>query len=140
MKKQATILYGKLPVIHGSSVLIYQLFSNLLSNSLKFSRPGHNPVVQIRSNGNGKEDQQMAEIIIEDNGIGFNQEQAEKIFKTFSRLHSREKFEGTGLGLALCKKIVERHGGQISAQSEEGKGAKFKILLPLEKSLIPANS
>jgi PAS domain S-box-containing protein len=132
-QKKATIICDELPVIHGSSVLLYQLFSNLVNNSLKFSRPGHNPVVHIRANRIGEEDHQLAEITIEDNGIGFNPEQSEKIFKTFSRLHSREMFEGTGLGLALCKKIVERHGGQISAESQEGKGSKFRIVLPLRK-------
>lgn len=139
-QKQATIITDRLPVIHGSSVLMYQLFSNLLNNSLKFSSPGTEPKIQIRSNAVGNENPHLAEVIIEDNGIGFNQEQAEKIFKTFSRLHSREKFEGTGLGLALCKKIVERHGGQITAESAEGKGATFKILLPVTKIPLPENS
>lgn len=133
-QKEATIICDPLPVIHGSSVLIYQLFSNLVNNSLKFSTPGTKPVIQVRSLT--REGQNQAVITIEDNGIGFNQEQTDKIFKTFSRLHSKERFEGTGLGLALCKKIVERHGGQITAESEEGKGAKFIITLPQRISLL----
>ncbi len=71
-------------------------------------------------------------IIIKDNGIGFNLLDAEKIFKTFSRLHSKDIYEGTGLGLALCKKIVERHGGAISAEGKEMEGAIFEIILPLK--------
>lgn len=75
-------------------------------------------------------EKQYVKLVLEDNGIGFNNKDAEKIFSSFTRLHSKDKYEGTGLGLSLCKKIVQRHYGVIVAEGEEGKGAKFTILLP----------
>ncbi|MEX2230637.1 MAG: ATP-binding protein [Cyclobacteriaceae bacterium] len=77
------------------------------------------------------ENKQFAKIVVSDNGIGFDQENSEKIFKTFTRLNSKDKYEGTGLGLALCKKIVQRHGGFITASGQKNNGAEFAVLLPL---------
>jgi light-regulated signal transduction histidine kinase (bacteriophytochrome) len=138
-QKEAIIKYGDMPFIEGSNILIYQLFYNLINNSLKFSSPHRKPLIQLNSTSVTKEEvrrrnlnahKEYVKIVLQDNGIGFNDGQAEKIFGTFTRLHSKDKYEGTGLGLSLCKKIVERHGGAIYAKGEEGKGATFSVLLP----------
>jgi len=141
-QKKATIQYGDLPSIEGSSVLIYQLFYNLINNALKFSKNDLPATIAIASKtvnekdlikyGLGGSVENYVGIIVKDNGIGFDSLQAEKIFKTFSRLHSKDLYEGTGLGLALSKKIVERHGGAISAKGEENQGATFEIILSLK--------
>jgi PAS domain S-box-containing protein len=130
----AKIRYGKLPVISGASVLLHQLFFNLITNSIKFAGKGKNPVIDISSEvytDNGKE---IASIVLKDNGIGFDNQDAERIFQTFTRLNSKDSFEGTGLGLSLCKKIVERHEGTITARSDEHKGAVFIITLPVHQT------
>lgn len=131
-QKNATLEYGHLPTVKGSPVLIHQLFYNLVNNSLKFTKAGVPPHVRVycplqtcEPFGPG-----FVEVAVEDNGIGFSQKQAEHIFQTFTRLNSKDEYEGTGLGLALCQKIVERHGGSIRAEGEEGKGARFIITLP----------
>jgi PAS domain S-box-containing protein len=129
-RKNAIIHCDPLPVIPGYSILIYQLFYNLISNALKFSKPDIPPAIEIRYSMRIVENKAMAEFIIKDNGIGFGHGSAEKIFYTFYRLNSREDYEGTGLGLPLCKKIVSRHHGMISATGEPGVGAEFRVLLP----------
>lgn len=142
-QKGAVIQYQNLPFIDGSAILIYQLFYNLVNNALKFAKAGEAPFVQISATAmSGAAAAQewgmnravnYTQILIQDNGIGFSQDQAIKIFKTFTRLNAKDKYEGTGLGLALCKKIVERHQGAISAAGMEGTGAIFKIVLPLQQ-------
>ena len=127
-QKEAHIYYDKLPQINGAPVLIYQLFYNLVNNSLKFSRPDIPPVVHINSSSSDE----AITITVSDNGIGFEPEYAESIFKTFARLHSKDHYEGTGLGLSLCRRITERHGGTITAEGSDGAGAKFIITLPVE--------
>jgi PAS domain S-box-containing protein len=130
-QKHARITHGKLPTITGAPVLIYQLFYNLLNNSLKFGKDNVPSVIAIDSQPilvNGRE---FIQIDIRDNGIGFPQPYAEQIFNTFTRLNAKDQYEGTGLGLALCKKIVERHGGAITAIGNENKGAVFTITLPV---------
>lgn len=129
-KKGAVIQCGELPVIEGAQVLLYQLFYNLINNSLKFSKPEIPPVISIRSTVSP----QFAIVSVEDNGIGFDQAHAGSIFETFTRLHSKDLYEGTGLGLALCKKIVEKHGGAIEAEGRKGEGALFTIRLPLQQA------
>ena len=129
-QKNARIVTEKLPRIQGNPLLIYQLFYNLINNSLKFSKESEHPVIQISATAGGKYSG-LAEITITDNGIGFNNSYAEKIFDTFSRLNSKDMYEGTGLGLALCKKIVERHNGKIFASGKENIGAVFTTCLPL---------
>lgn len=134
-QKNAVIEYRELPMISGYSILMYQLFYNLLNNSLKFSRSGIDPVITIHSETRKPFEthaQNVIEITVRDNGIGFHQSEADKIFKTFSRLNSKDRFEGTGLGLALCKKIVERHNGEIYATGKEGEGCTFTIRLPVD--------
>ncbi|MEI6948064.1 ATP-binding protein [Paraflavisolibacter sp. H34] len=126
-EKVAVIERGPLPVVTGSPVLLYQLFYNLVNNSLKFVRPGVPPRIKVHCTGKAGG---FFEITLQDNGIGFEQEQAEKIFQSFTRLHSKSEYEGTGLGLSLCKSIVERHGGTIRAEGKEGAGATFYFSLP----------
>jgi len=130
-ERAATLHYNDLPVIEGAPVLIHQLFYNLVNNSLKFAKkdvPTHISVMAKRVNCNG-----VPSVLIDvsDNGIGFPQEYAETIFDTFTRLNTKDKYEGTGLGLALCKKIVERHGGTITATAAPGQGATFTVCLPV---------
>jgi light-regulated signal transduction histidine kinase (bacteriophytochrome) len=129
-EKNASINFEQLPAVKGVSALIYQLFYNLINNSLKFSKENVPTVIDIRSSEIDLKGLQYVEIIIDDNGIGFDENYAEKIFATFFRLHPKDKYEGTGLGLALCKKIVERHDGFIFATGDKNIGAQFTILLP----------
>jgi signal transduction histidine kinase len=117
-----------LPVIEADESQISQLFQNLIGNALKY-RGSDSPSIRIYGNIEGH----VCEIRVEDNGIGFEQQFAERIFKPFQRLHGRSEYEGTGMGLAICRKIAERHGGTIRAQSEPGKGAKFIVRLPVNQ-------
>jgi PAS domain S-box-containing protein len=131
LEKKAAIKVKNLSAIKGAPVLLYQLFYNLINNSIKFSKDDVPVVIVVESSITDLEGIRFAKIVLSDNGIGFEQENAEKIFTTFTRLNSKDKYEGTGLGLALCKKIVQRHSGFISARGERGKGAEFTILLPI---------
>jgi len=133
-QKGGIIRKGHLPIIEGASILIYQLFYNLLNNSLKFSHAHIRPVIYISGEITGTTDQPIAEIGFSDNGIGFDQQHAATIFDTFARLNSKDKYEGTGLGLSLCKKIVERHHGMITAMGTKNRGAVFTIKLPLQQT------
>lgn len=129
--RQSAIFESKnLHLVEGSPVLIYQLFYNLINNSLKFAKPDEQLKICIESRCVEQKGEIFIETSIRDNGIGFDQEQAERIFNTFTRLHSKDRYEGTGLGLALCKKIVQRHHGIISANGYKDKGAEFIILIP----------
>jgi PAS domain S-box-containing protein len=127
-QKEARIETHDLPSIYGAPVLLYQLFYNLINNSLKFARKGVSAVIVIKAAG---VDGGRVRIDVRDNGIGFPQEYAESVFATFTRLHPKDHYEGTGLGLSLCKKIVERHGGTIEAMSHVGEGTLFRIELPV---------
>ena len=129
-EKEAIIHVNNLPpLISGDKIKIKQLFQNLLSNAIKFSRTGIAPVIQI--NAIDKTDYWMFEII--DNGIGIDKEFHQKIFQIFQRLHTSEQFEGTGIGLALCKKIVEQHRGTIEIINQEGEGSRF--IFTIKKNL-----
>jgi light-regulated signal transduction histidine kinase (bacteriophytochrome) len=109
-----------------------QLLQNLISNALKFRRPGVAPVVSISATREGA----FWRFIVADNGVGFDMVYAERIFGVFKRLHTRD-VEGTGIGLSVCKRIVEHAGGQIRAESAPGEGAKFLFTLPAaEKSKL----
>src|SRR3984957_9154663 len=139
LEKNAEITIDQLPILPASTVLMGPLFSNLISNSLKYTKKNENPRVRIRyeegpvtTGMNGRESEtRYGRIYIEDNGIGFDQKYAEQIFDMFRRLHSNVEYEGTGIGLALCKKIVEKHRGYISAIGRPGDGAVFIVSLPL---------
>jgi PAS domain S-box-containing protein len=130
---QGRVEIGTLPVISGDRGQMAQLFQNLIGNGLKFRKPGQSPVVKVQS-----ESQTLATgethwwITVEDNGIGFDEKYRDRIFQIFQRLHGRNEYEGTGIGLAICRKIVERHRGTIAAASSPGAGAKFLITLPRE--------
>lgn len=138
-EKQAVISHNNLPVIYGIPLQLHQLFINLITNSLKFSE--RTPVIEILSREiygseiDGVEgivkERPYIEISFTDNGIGFDQKFADKIFSIFQRLHSDKSIEGTGIGLAVCKKIVENHQGVISVRSELKKGTTFFIYLPI---------
>jgi PAS domain S-box-containing protein len=128
-QKKATIHLVKLPTIEGNRFLLHQLFYNLLNNALKFSKPGITPIVSITCDPPSPAG--MHRITITDNGIGFEQHDAQVVFDTFVRLHSREKYEGTGLGLALCRKIMQQHGGTIEAHGQPAKGAAFTLFFPV---------
>lgn len=136
--KKAIIKSGKLPVISGNYIQLGQLFSNLISNSLKFSQ--QQPVIeiaysmvpkaQIKDAPKSLADINYVQITFKDNGIGFEKEYCQKIFSLFQRLHGKQAYAGTGIGLALCKKIAENHNGMIMADSTPGEGATFYLYLP----------
>lgn len=141
-EKHANVVYKSLPAVMGIGVELGQLFSNLISNGLKFSnRP---PFISITSRRLMAEEitfnpalalTDYHEICITDNGIGFDQQYEKKIFNMFQRLHRKEQYAGTGIGLALCKKIVEAHHGTISARSTPGEGTSFCVTLPAAEEL-----
>ena len=129
-EKQASINYTGLSVIHGIPGQIRQLFQNLLSNSLKFSKKDVAPVIDISASMHTIGGRQCVRIIFQDNGIGFQELYSEKIFVIFQRLHPKQMYEGTGIGLAIVKKIVSLHGGEIVATGVENVGATFEITFP----------
>ncbi len=132
-QKVARIKCNQLPTIEGANVLIYQLFYNLINNSLKFTRHGVPPEIEISNRVIHTKGNSYVLVELKDNGIGFEQSYADRIFDTFYRLNSKDKYEGTGLGLSLCKKIVKRHNGTISAKSGVDCGSIFTIELPLKQ-------
>jgi two-component system sensor kinase FixL len=125
---------GDLATIDADALQMRQLVQNLIGNALKFRRPGAPPEVKvwgIPAPGAAAGDAPMYELRVRDNGIGIDKKYAERIFTVFERLNSREQYEGTGIGLAICKKIAERHGGTISVESEAGRGSTFVVRLPM---------
>jgi signal transduction histidine kinase len=128
---------GELPVIEASPYQIRQLFQNLLSNALKFRRE-EQPLIRVHGNRVNNPTEQWVKIMVEDNGIGFDEKYLDRIFQPFQRLHGRSHYEGTGIGLAICRKIVERHYGTITAKSTPGRGSTFIITFPVkQKSMKP---
>lgn len=128
------VLVEPLPVLEADPLQMRQLLQNLITNGLKFRRPDVKPVVRVysepgRSADNGRV---YCSILVEDNGIGFEEKYLERIFQPFQRLHGRSSYTGTGMGLAICRKIVERHGGLITAQSKPDEGTTFIVKLPTE--------
>jgi PAS domain S-box-containing protein len=121
---------GHLPTIEADPLQMRQLFQNLIGNGLKFRKPDVPPVVKIESSlVDGPTP--TCRLSVSDNGIGFDEVYLDRIFQVFQRLHGRNEFEGTGIGLAICRKIAERHGGSITARSRPGEGATFLVTLPL---------
>lgn len=133
ISKKAEFEICRLPVIEGSKIMLYQLFFNLINNSLKFSKQGEIIKINICSQNLLKNDIEHVEITIQDNGIGFEPEYSQSIFETFNRLHSKDDYEGSGLGLALCKRIVQKHNGTIHATGNLGIGAEFNLILPVKQ-------
>ena len=133
-----TVRVGPLPTIAADPTQMQQLFQNLIANAVKFHRPGVPPVVEVsgefdsRPPANPGAGDPIPEyrLTVRDNGIGFDDKYRDRIFDVFQRLHRRDQYEGTGVGLAICRKIVERHGGTITAHSREGDGATFVVVLP----------
>jgi signal transduction histidine kinase len=138
---------GELPSVEADPLQVRQLMQNLIGNSLKYHRPDVRPQVNIYGHhlnegtcqAPGAAAGPYCQIMVEDNGIGFEEVYSEKIFAIFQRLHGRTEYEGTGVGLAVCRKIVERHGGTITARSTPGKGSTFVVTLPVRqpKEAIP---
>ena len=124
---EGTVNINNLPVLEADPFQMRQLFLNLIGNGLKFHREGTPPIINLDSfcNENG-----MWEITVEDNGIGIDEKHVDRIFKPFERLHNRNTFEGTGIGLTICNKIVTRHGGEISVKRSSENGVTFLIFLP----------
>ena len=147
-QKDARVGIGDLPVIEGDPVQMHQIFLNLISNALKFQRPGETPVVTVSARVFTPADAiitgaatgaAVCEITVQDNGIGFEACFVEQIFVVFQRLHTRTEYEGTGIGLAVCRKITDRHGGTIVAHSDPPGGAKFTITLPVKQPTTVAH-
>ena len=137
---QALIEIGDLPEIDADPVQISQLFQNLLTNAVRYSTRNRTPIIKISSRSLGAEEgwkKTMCELRVEDKGIGFDMRYLEKIFLPFERLHGSGEYEGTGMGLAICRKIVERHGGEITAQSRPGEGTIFIVTLPMRQTDEP---
>jgi len=130
----ARVTIGELPVLMADPLQMRQLLQNLVGNALKFRQEGVPPAVSVRATVDAQAQRCVLEV--EDNGIGFEEKYAERIFQVFQRLHGRGQYEGTGIGLAICRKIVERHGGSIGVRSAPGAGTTFLISLPL-KQLSP---
>ena len=138
------IIAGKLPVVTGLPFQLKQLFENLIINSIKYKRTDLSPVITINSKfvskedfipGQYKESSFYFKIVYSDNGTGFKQVYAEKIFELFKRVHSKNNV-GTGIGLTICKKIIQNHNGFITAKSELNQGASFEVYLPYEELSI----
>lgn len=134
--EDAKIRVGDLPAIEADPGQMHQLFLNLIANSLKFRRPGVTPSISIEGNVEVGENGAMVRIAVADNGVGFEPRHAERIFGMFERLHGRDEFDGTGVGLATCRKIAERHAGELTAWGEPDAGAVFTLLLPVRQGSL----
>ena len=133
---------GKLPEVDGSLSQLAQLFTNIIGNAIKFRKENGSPLIRVTAEkANADElvthdlpaNTAYHKISIADNGIGFEPEYAEKIFQIFQRLHGKSEYPGSGIGLAICKRIADNHKGAIYAESKEGEGAIFVILLPAQQ-------
>jgi PAS domain S-box-containing protein len=141
---QARVVVGSLPRIEADPVQMRQLFQNLVSNALKYQSPDTSPRVTIDGEYLDHRGRVvvpgpaalLARIRVTDNGIGFQPEYAERIFELFQRLHGRDQYDGTGIGLGMCRRIVTRHGGTITAEGRPGEGATFIVTLPLTQEQV----
>ncbi|HKV41772.1 MAG TPA: ATP-binding protein [Blastocatellia bacterium] len=136
-QSRARVEIGELPVIAADPTQMRQLLQNLISNALKFRRKDECPLIRVEgrtvdgntSKGNGERGSKEFQLVVEDNGIGFEEKYADRIFSPFQRLHGRDEYEGTGIGLAICRSIAERHGGSIATESKPGQGTRFVVTL-----------
>jgi PAS domain S-box-containing protein len=131
---------GPLPIVEADGMMMRQLLLNLVGNAVKFHRPGVPPVVRVDGRlleadeaPPSAEAEAWAELVVADNGIGFEQKHADRIFAPFQRLHGRGEYDGTGMGLAICRRIAERHGGTLAARGEPGAGSTFTVRLPVRR-------
>jgi len=136
----AMVRCATLPAVAADPTQMRQLFQNLLVNAIKFHKPGIPPVIEIECelvrmelDATLRQTVAACRISIKDNGIGFEEKHADRIFQVFQRLHGHNEFEGSGVGLAICRKIVERHSGTITAQGRSSEGATFMVTLPLRQ-------
>jgi two-component system CheB/CheR fusion protein len=147
-EKHALIKSDKLPVIDAIPGQMHQLFQNIISNALKFTLPGKNTVIEVKCefvagldfSSAAVEQGDYCRISIGDNGIGFDEQYLDKIFTIFQRLHSKQNYEGTGIGLAICKKIIDKHNGIITATSAENQGATFTFIIPVKQKELATQS
>jgi light-regulated signal transduction histidine kinase (bacteriophytochrome) len=123
----ARVEFVPMPKVMADPVQVRQLLQNLVGNALKFQRPGIPPRVVIEARN---KDASWCEISVRDNGIGFEEKYLDRIFRPFQRLHGRDEYAGSGMGLAICRKVVARHGGTITAHSRPGEGSQFVVTLP----------
>ena len=130
--KEARIGIGDLPVVPGDRSLLHTVFQNLVANALKFHAEDEAPRIDIRPVPAPEDG--TVRIVVEDHGIGFDGQYAERIFQPFERLHGTAEYEGSGVGLALCRRVMEHHGGAIHAEAREGGGARFVIDLPTRRA------
>ena len=122
----ARVEVGGLPTVEGDEVQLRRLFSNLVENALKYRRPGAAPTVRVYERG-GEADRR---VVVEDDGIGIDEKYLDRIFGPFQRLHGKDRYDGTGMGLAIVRRIAERHGGAVTAESAPGRGARFVVAFP----------
>jgi len=135
---------GELPTIEADPLQMRQLLQNLVGNALKFQPPSAQPLIKIQAQTikrlfaggpDSTPDDEVVELTVQDNGIGFEEKYLDKIFAMFQRLHGRSEYEGTGVGLAVCRRITDRHGGTITARSKPGEGATFVVTLPMHRQV-----
>ena len=129
---KAEVEVGELLTIQADSLQMRQLFQNLIGNALKFQVPENRPIVKVEAILQSETNQ--VKIMVSDNGIGFEEKYLDRIFTPFQRLHGKQKYQGTGMGLAICRKIVERHNGNITARSTPNQGTTFVVTLPIEQT------
>jgi len=134
-QSEATISFDPLPTVYADPMQMRQLFQNLIGNALKFQAKDRPPMISLKAVDGDDIKRGFYRIAISDNGIGFDPKFAERIFQVFERLHTKQDYQGTGIGLAICKKIVERHGGSIKAESAENVGTTFFVDLPAQQIL-----
>ena len=132
-EKEAVIRSGPLPVVQGYKRQLQQLFQNVISNAIKYSKADVQPVIEVSASLTEANEQTYHAITVKDNGIGFENIYSEKIFQMFTRLHGRNEYSGTGVGLSIAKKVTENHGGFIRAESVPGEGTTFYIYLPVSQ-------
>jgi len=139
---QAKVEVGDLPTIEADALQMRQLFQNLIGNALKYHKPEVSPVVQVQSqlvhvqadaSGSSSAAPERCQISVVDNGIGFDEKYSDRIFQVFQRLHNRAEYEGSGMGLAICRKIADRHNGEIVTRSTPGVGSTFIVTLPVKQ-------